>query len=460
MNADRQFNYQFAHALNSLSSFLLYICGLKQKSMRSFFLSILLIFTFIAVHAQDELKVMQYNLLNYGNFTDYCTAANNNIVTKNGYLTTIFDYVKPDILTVNEMAENSTYHEYLLSATLNVNGETAYKRALMAPEAQGDWLVNMLYYNSKKLTLHKHDVINTIIRTTDVYTLFYNAADLAQTHDTAFISCIVTHLKAGSTATDAADRALMTGTVMNYIQSHDLKNNYLFMGDFNVYTSTELAYQNLIKSYNGLYYLYDPIASAGAWNNNSIFSSIHSQSTHTENNGCASTGGMDDRFDQILSSADLMNGTHGMQLLPETYKSLGNDGLHFNLSIIAAPTNTSVPADVLNALYNNSDHLPIVVQIRTDQSYLQIEENASMDEIKFQNPVQQQLNVSLSFSNATTFELRIYDLTGRIQKLVSGLPKSKLHQLSIPVSELKKGIYFLQLRKEDGTETTSKFIKQ
>jgi hypothetical protein len=169
---------------------------------------------------------------------------------------------------------------------------------------------------------------------------------------------------------------------------------------------------------------------------------------------------MDDRFDQILSSSDLMNGTHGMQLLPETYKSLGNDGLHFNLSIIAAPTNTSVPADVLNALYNNSDHLPIVVQIRTNQSYLQVEENASMDEIRFQNPVQQQLNVSLSFSNAATFELRIYDLTGRIQKVVSGLPKSKLHQLSIPVSELKKGIYFLQLRKEDGTETTSKFIKQ
>jgi hypothetical protein len=168
---------------------------------------------------------------------------------------------------------------------------------------------------------------------------------------------------------------------------------------------------------------------------------------------------MDDRFDQILSSSDLMNGTHGMHLLPETYKAFGNDGLHFNLSILAAPTNTSVPPNVLNALYNNSDHLPILVKIRTDQSYLQLNEAELKAVIRFQNPVQKQLNLSVSFSYAASFELSIYDLSGRIQKVVSGIPKNNSHQLSIPLPELKSGIYFLQLRKEDGTKITHKFIK-
>ena len=68
----------------------------------------------IQLNAQDTIKVMQYNLLYYGQTSSYCTTANNNETAKNGYLKTIIKYVKPDIFTVNEIAPNSTKHQSLI----------------------------------------------------------------------------------------------------------------------------------------------------------------------------------------------------------------------------------------------------------------------------------------------------------------------------------------------------------
>ena len=35
---------------------------------------------------EDTIRVMHYNLLNYGNYTSYCTSLNNNIDNKDDYL--------------------------------------------------------------------------------------------------------------------------------------------------------------------------------------------------------------------------------------------------------------------------------------------------------------------------------------------------------------------------------------
>ena len=52
-------------------------------------------------------------------------------------------------------------------------------------------------------------------------------------------------------------------------------------------------------------------------------------------------------------------------MLPSTYRVIGNDGQHFD-DAINANGNSSVPANVLNALYNLSDHLPVVVDIAVE----------------------------------------------------------------------------------------------
>jgi len=58
------------------------------------------------VSAQDSLKVMQYNLLNFGNFTDYCSININNPTSKTAWLKTIVDYYLPDVFSVNEISQD------------------------------------------------------------------------------------------------------------------------------------------------------------------------------------------------------------------------------------------------------------------------------------------------------------------------------------------------------------------
>jgi len=76
-------------------------------------------------------------------------------------------------------------------------------------------------------------------------------------------------------------------------------------------------------------------------------------------------GGLDDRFDHILASLDIISGGKNVKYISGTYKALGNDGNHCNDSINQG-TNTSVPSAVLNALYGNSDHLPVILKLQID----------------------------------------------------------------------------------------------
>lgn len=112
-------------------------------------LTVLITFLSFPVFSQDTLQVMQYNLLNYGNFYSDCTTSTNSVSTKNIHLKTITKYVKPDILTVNEISDDVNYHQLILDNVLNTDGVNYYRKAVSFNYAQSD-IVNMLYYNSKK----------------------------------------------------------------------------------------------------------------------------------------------------------------------------------------------------------------------------------------------------------------------------------------------------------------------
>jgi len=57
--------------------------------MKKLLLVLFIVLGAFTVRAQDTLTFLQYNLLNYGNFTSYCTTTNNNVSRKNGYIGTI-----------------------------------------------------------------------------------------------------------------------------------------------------------------------------------------------------------------------------------------------------------------------------------------------------------------------------------------------------------------------------------
>ena len=107
----------------------------------------------------------------------------------------------------------------------------------------------------------------------------------------------------------------------------------------------------------------ESINTPGNWNNSSSFANVHTQSTRTSASyDCGSSGGSDDRFDQILVSSNVLTGNDNVRYVNGSYDALGNDGNHFNTNLLAAPVNTQYPDSVVKALYYMSDHLPVVLR--------------------------------------------------------------------------------------------------
>ena len=98
----------------------------------------------------DTLRVMSYNLTNYGNNISPCTAANNGLTLKNPAFKTIMQHVKPDILGVCEMNTNPVVAGNFLSNVLNTDGISYYQRSAQVVEPSGT-ITSILYYNGNKV---------------------------------------------------------------------------------------------------------------------------------------------------------------------------------------------------------------------------------------------------------------------------------------------------------------------
>ncbi len=410
----------------------------------------------LAIYSQDTLKVMHYNLLMYGNNYYGCNSTNNNIDDKNEYLKTIINYVKPDIFTVNEISEILTYQQYILNSVLNINGINYYQMG-SPPNYSGSYIINQIYYNSEKLTMCSNIAISNNYRDIDIFRLYYNSPDLKYTNDTIYLNCVIAHLKAGTSYEDEVERANETNKLMNYLSNSNATGNYLMMGDFNVYTSAEQAFQNLILYQNQDIRFYDPINSLGAWNNNSYFASVHTQSTHISG-GCPSGGGMDDRFDFILVSDEVLNGTEKIKYLNGSYKAVGQDGQHLNQSLVSSPQNTSVPGNVLNALYDMSDHLPVVMDIVVGNNVGGMNNESINFSLNYNNPVSEKLVLKIDAENNAEYKVQINSVWGqRIYSEIISSPGSKTYE--IPFEHFKPGIYILRISDKDQNQIIKKIMK-
>lgn len=411
--------------------------------MNKLLIIVLISFSSFWLNAQDDIKVMQYNLLNYGNVTSYCTTTNNNFLDKEVYLRTIISYVNPDVFTVNELAGNTYIIKRLLDSVMNNNQVKTYGKADYI-NTNGSDLVNMLYYNVAKFVYVSAESIQNNVRDIVLYRLYYKSPNLAQSHDTAWANFIVGHLKAGSTASNKDDRDLMTSNAMAYIVSHNYQGNFTFMGDFNIQSSSETSYQNLTNYSDINYRFFDPINRPGTWNNSSSFSDIHTQSTHATSNGCASSGGCDDRFDFILISNDLKQGNSHVNYIANSYKVIGNDGNHFNQSINDG-TNNSAPANIIEALYNMSDHMPVTLDLQFDAQVSSVAKcHEILIKVNFQNPVNSDLDLYVESDGEQLLRAELWGINGqKITEVEMG--KKRYFHTIVPMQNLSNGMYLLRI---------------
>ena len=321
-------------------------------------LLLLLLLPILSFGQTDTITLVSYNLLNFPDGRDDCGT---NVVVPNraDTLRKILQYAQPDIFVACEI-QTEAGADSVLTRSLNAYGASNYASATFHLNSTGSWLHNQLYYNTDKLTLQWQDAIGTSSRDIDHYVLYVNDPTLGLYFDTTFIEVYMCHLKAGNGSTNEDIRAEQTQLLMDYIASRPSDRNHFVCGDLNVYSSNEPCYQQMMS---GPYALEDPISTPGNWNNSGTYAGIHTQSTRSSlNYDCGSKGGSDDRFDQILVSNNVMNGSDSLKYLTNSYDAIGNDGNHFNTNLLAAPTNVQYPDSVVRALYYMSDHLPVALK--------------------------------------------------------------------------------------------------
>ena len=435
--------------------------------LKLLFLSLILSLGVNIIMAQDTIRVMHYNLLYYGKNTDYCTSSNNYIDNKNQNLRTIIQHVKPDIFTVNELDGNRNYPVlddavYLLENALNVDGIDYYRRTGF-PEV---YLANTLFYNSNKLILISHTPISFYSggypKIFNAYKFYFNSIDLETTNDTAYFSCLVAHLKAGKGSSEESLRAYESGLIMDYYETLGEKGNYLLMGDFNVYTPTESAFQNFINPDNSLYTFYDPADQIGEWSANYDYRDYHSQSTHLSS-GCASGGGMDDRFDFILVSDYIMQGSDHYQYIEDSYKTIGQDGSRYNNSLNTT-SNSSVPNNIAQALYNMSDHLPVYLELKIDQNLgepLQIDiPGKEKVTVSINNPAKDYLKFTIDLHWNDIINVEIYSVLGELKYRQQFQNCKELVEGEISVTDFAEGVYIFNVSDKNGLIYSTKVIIQ
>lgn len=399
----------------------------------------------------DTLTIMHYNLMYYDKIYSDCNNISNNVDSKDGYLRTILRYVKPDILAVNEVNDAIASVERIKTNTLNIGGENRYKRANFS----GSFLVNMIYYNSDKVELKGQDAIPTSPRETNLYIFYLKTRGLSN-GDTIFLYHFVTHLKAGSTPSDAQQRATAASAIMNYISTKNITGNVIISGDMNLYGASEGAFVAFTTPTGpNNFRFYDPLNKVGEWHENYNFRNVHTQSTRTvANEGCFSIGGFDDRFDFILTSADILSGKKGVKYY--SYKAIGQDGNRYNSSLIS-PANTSIPTDVANALYGMSDHIPVVMKVTYSSAPSSTKAEKNNVSLQYNNPVTEMLTIQ-AFESIPVKAVNVYSILGN--KLQSIYPNANSQKIDIDLSSHPSGFLLVEVILRDNRQKTIKILKK
>ncbi len=336
----------------------------------------------ISIHTKaqnDTLKVMTYNVLNYG---DECQGKNK--VMRN-YLTKIISFTQPDILGLVKMLPikrtptdingylPTDFCDSMVQYVLNPAGNISYGYCQYTNEARGGDM-NVLFYNKEKLANIYTRVLTVNVTDFDLYKFYYKDINLATTHDTTFLYIVLFHTQSGS---DATVRNIQLTSTYNAIKNRFTSlPNMIMMGDFNLRSSSEICYNQLVNSTDTSFKFSDPpFAIDGTftypanWQGSPAYSSYMTTSTRIDlvhPNACGTDGGGKDWYDHILFSPWMVKGNNYMSYVPHSYQTIGNDGKRFGVSVNDSSTNgknTSAPADIINALFQLSNKYPVVSKI-------------------------------------------------------------------------------------------------
>lgn len=383
---------------------------------------LLLLCNYAGAQEMDTCRFMNYNVLNFDNTGN----------SKEQYLREVIDSMRPDVLIVQELIELSGANRFRDSVILKV--DTNYAMGTFINSFDTD---NGIYYRKDKFGFISNTVVSTELRDINEFKLVHLLSN-----EIVYIYSV--HLKASSGGTNADQRKREVDSLLNVTQYFADTVNYMVVGDFNIYGSNEDAYLALIDDSNPGYFI-DPLEGmlTTTWNNaaNAIY---HTQSTRLDAFGGGSTGGMDDRFDMMLYSPAIES-PGGMYYVPGSVTAVGNDGNHYDDAMNSLP-NGVVSASLANALYQSSDHIPLIADYVFTYTPADTTEDTNMQLIAtweptiniFPNPVYNILNI---IGNAPIQRITIYNNAGI---LVDEVTINNLNT-QIPLTNYPTGVYVARI---------------
>ena len=289
--------------------------------MRHTIIFLSLLFFSISCYSQNTIKTMFYNVL-------WFPELNPNRID---LLQEVLQDYEPDIFMVCEL-QSQEGADAILNMGLNSDGNSNFSAApYFENQSGGGNLQQALFYRNDMFVLENTEIINTPVRDINKYTLLLNTAN--QDTNPIRIYAYVTHLKSSQGGANQQLRLSMVEAFVNDTQQLEEDAYVLFAGDFNIYTSTEPAYLEILDQTNNIA-MADPINTPGAWNNNEDFTAVHTQSTRTSSSGFGggAGGGLDDRFDFIMVSQNMMTDSN-LGYKADSYKAYGNNGNCYNNDI-------------------------------------------------------------------------------------------------------------------------------
>jgi len=343
----------------------------------------------MAGSAGAQLRVAEWNISNY-NGTDRAADIQTAVYGQfNGRS------MSPDVFALQEFSSAAALNTFVgvLNSAPGSPGDWAAAPFFTGPDSQ-----SVLVYRTSKVDLLASKVIalggGAPNQPRNTYR--YDLRAKGYTSTNATFAVYSAHLKAGDTSTDNARRLVETTNIRDNASGMDTNGpgtalpagyHFILCGDLNTQNAGQTAYQELISGASGntgrffdpicrpgIYYINNGSLDAGNWNNNSQFRMIHTQDP-------SGSAGMDDRLDQILLSAGLVDGS-GMDYIGNptlrwnlntwddpnhSYRCWGNDGTSFNLRITTtgnAQVGPTIAQALINACTAAGGHLPLFLDLR------------------------------------------------------------------------------------------------
>lgn len=382
----------------------------------------------LSCFGQQEVTVMSYNVLNF---------PTGNIEGREDTLRNIINHAEPDLFLIQELKNDSGLQIILNESFADL--PAAYEATTFVPQqsnpSSGFKLQQAMIYNSDLFGLASEGYLLTEVRDLNKFKLYYKDPELVNGADTIFFYVFVVHLKSSQGISNVEARLAMAQTLSFHQQYLEDNASIIVAGDFNVYTSEEPAYQELLDPTNRIR-LRDPINTPGDWNSSSFQpKSVLTQSTRASSIfGDGAGGGLDDRFDFVLLSSDMFQPWNTIVYEEDSYYAMGNTGTCYNQSITDC-SGGEWSDEMLQSLYYMSDHLPIVLKLNMGVGSVSVDENH--EDLAKIWITDNQLNIQ--WQKKETGIVSVVDMLGRSifqnqVELNSG--SNRLDIPNIPVSEI------------------------